>query len=412
MIKRVLLLVLSSFVFAEDLKTLLEAAKARNELLQAAKLEVDAKNKELQSVKRSYVPTLDLNAFYKRDDDPSPFQPGSVYGGGVRVGWEVYNGGKREATIKRKKQERSAKNFARLQRQNDIELQIVKTFYAIKSEEALLEARKEAAKAVLTQLERIKAFYAANLATSDGVARLQAAYDGNLYEIESLSFALKQLYKQLELLVGRPVARLQNASFLKEDSNAAKTLPSIKAIEATHNALLYAARAIQSAYYPNIVVEDTYNFYRYGDKPQIGAIPIELLEKQNSFGVRLSFRVFDYGVIAQQKEAATLQAAALEQEAIYKTKEQRLQLELAKERIQTAKANIKSAKSALKAALSAFETITRKYNASLVDNVTYLDALASKTAAKARYAKAKNDLETAYGLYYYYQGKNLEEMIR
>ena len=89
-----------------------------------------------------------------------------------------------------------------------------------------------------------------------------------------------------------------------------------------------------------------------------------------------------------------------------------MQQELSLERIHTSELNIKSSQSSLKAAKSALKTITEKYNAGIVDNVVYLDALSSKTQAQAMYEKSLNDLEIAYGIYYYYNNKDLGEYIK
>ncbi|WP_321778704.1 hypothetical protein [Sulfurimonas sp.] len=59
-----------------------------------------------------------------------------------------------------------------------------------------------------------------------------------------------------------------------------------------------------------------------------------------------------------------------------------------------------------------FLTISKKYDAGIVDNVVYLDALSSQTTAKALYETSLNDLEVAFATYYYYAGKNIEEFIR
>ena len=72
---------------------------------------------------------------------------------------------------------------------------------------------------------------------------------------------------------------------------------------------------------------------------------------------------------------------------------------------------IKSAKSALVSATSAYKIISKKYDAGIVDNVVYLDALASKTTAQALHEQSLNDLEIAYAEYYFYAGKNIEEFL-
>jgi outer membrane protein TolC len=125
-----------------------------------------------------------------------------------------------------------------------------------------------------------------------------------------------------------------------------------------------------------------------------------------------NFRLYDGGVVAQNKQAVELNAEALSKRIAYKNDEQKMNYELARARISTSKIKIQSAKSALRAANSAFETIEKKYSAGIVDNVAYLDALTAQTSAVSLYETALNDLEIAYAFYYYYSGKNIEEFLQ
>ena len=69
-------------------------------------------------------------------------------------------------------------------------------------------------------------------------------------------------------------------------------------------------------------------------------------------------------------------------------------------------------KSALKAANSTYGVIKQKFEAGLVDNVTYLDALTQKIRAVARHKETIYDYEIAKSIYYYYAGKDPREYIR
>ena len=82
-------------------------------------------------------------------------------------------------------------------------MQIVQDFYTIKSLESSLRAKEDARKSLQEQLERIKQFYDAKLATQDDIDRLQASYDRNSYEMESLNFEMLSAKKSLELKVGK-----------------------------------------------------------------------------------------------------------------------------------------------------------------------------------------------------------------
>ena len=410
--KKLLFLLLPALLLSQDLKSLLALAKENNNLLKASQISVSSKEKEFSSAQSNYYPTLDANAFYKRDDNPTPFLPGTTYGAAVKVSFDVYDGGQKSYTKRQKKDEMSAAKFSYKDNTKSMFLNITETFYNLKTLYSALDAREEASKAVKAQLERMQAFYAAKLATSDDVDRLQSAYDSNVYAMESLKFQILSLKKSLELEVGAPIGDLEDSKFKKTLALQSSNLDSIEALRSNKNALKNLSETIDSYYYPNIKLEDTYTLYGYQNNPTFYGQPIEQLDKQNTIMATLNLRLLDFGTLREQKEAIKLQADALHEQIIYKSKEQKMQLELARERIKTAELNIKSSRSALKAAASALKTITEKYNAGIVDNVVYLDALSSHTEAKATYEKSLNNLEIAYAIYYYYNSKNLEEYLQ
>jgi len=411
-LKKFIFLLLPVLLLCDDLKTLLQEAENSNNLISASKISKQSKQKELDSSKSAYYPTIDAGAFYQRYDEKNVLSSGTTYGARATIGIDIYDGGKRSYTVKQKKHELSSSDYNYKDTSKSISLAIVKDFYNLKSLKSLLRAREEASKAVEAQLGRMKRFYDARMATSDDVDRLQSAYDKNIYAIESIKFKILQLKKSLELKVGKPIQTLDDSKFKKIQEDDGDELDKIKSLRATKNSILSAGETIDSYYYPQIRVEDTYTLYGYEDKPVIFGTPVELLDKQNKIMATLNVRLVDFGMIGEKKEAVILQAKAIEEEILYKTKEQKIQQELAIQRIKTAKLNIKSSKSALRASQSALKTITKKYNASIVDNVVYLDALSSQTDSKATYEKALNDLEIAYAMHYYFNAKDLKEYLQ
>ncbi len=410
--KKLLLLgIIPALLLSDDLHSLLEFAKQNNNLMNASKISAHAKEKELESAKNNYYPTLDVSGFYKKDDDASPFQPGTVYGANAKIAVDLYDGGKKSYTKKQKTNEHQSALYSSKDTQKSILLTIAQDYFNLKSLKSSLKARVEAAQAVKAQLERMQHFYEAELATSDDVDRLQSAYDSNIYAIESIKFQIKALKKSLEIKVGKKVPSLGNSTFQKILQQNKKELDSIQALKYNKTALLNLSQTVDSYYYPTVHIEDTYSVYKYKDEPTMANRPIPLLANQNEIMATVGLRLFDFGTLKEQKEAIKLQADALNEQIIYKSKEQQMQLELSLDRIHTANLNIKSSKSALKAAKSALKTITEKYSAGIVDNVVYLDALSSKTQAQAVYKKALNDLEIAYAIYYYYSNKNIEEFL-
>jgi outer membrane protein TolC len=410
-LKKFIFLLLPALLFCDDLKSLLEFAKNSNNIITASKITKQSKLQEVEASKSDYYPTIDAGAFYQRYDEKNVFASGTTYGAFATLGVDIYDGGKKSNTLKQKENELSSSEYEYRDTFKSISLAIVEDFYNIRSFTSLLQSREEASKVLKAQLDRMQKFYEAKMATSDDVDRLQAAYDKNIYAIESLKFQILSLKKALELKVGKEIKQLDNSKFKKIDDKGDE-LDKIKALRASKNSILSASETIDSYYYPQIRVEDTYTFYGYEDEPSLGGRAIEQLDSQNKLMATLNLRVIDFGVMGEKKEALRLHAKALNEQILYKAKEQKMHIELAKERIKTAKLNIKSSKSALKASQSAFETITQKYNASIVDNVAYLDALSSKTDSQATYEKSLNDLELAYAIYYYYNAKDLGEYLK
>ena len=407
--KKLILLVLPLFLYSESLKSLLDYAQNNNELIVSKRIMKDSKKSELKSSENNYYPTIDVGAFYQRYDEASSIMPGTTYSGYVTIGFDVYEGGKKSYTEKQKRDEHKASQFDFEATKKSTSLAIVQDFYNIKNLEASLSALKESSNAVKAQLDRMNQFYDAKLATSDDVDRLQAAYDTNIYVINSTSFKIYSLQKELELKVGKKIEFFSDSRFKKMGDSDSDELDVIKSLRATKSSVLNASETIDSYYYPQIRIEDTYSLYGYEDEST--AFPVEQLDNQNKIMATLNMRLIDFGVIGEAKEAVRLQASALEQQILYQTKEQKMNQELSLKRIETAQLNIKSSRSALKASTNALKTITEKFNAGIVDNVVYLDALSSNTQVKSAYESSLNNLEISYALYYFYRGKNIEEFL-
>ena len=403
------LLALPLFLYADSLKSLLDYAQNNNELIVSKSIMKDSKNSELKSSQNNYYPTIDVGAFYQRFDEPSPIMPGTTYSGYATIGFDVYEGGKKSYAEKQKRDEHRASQFDFEATKKSTKLAIVQDFYNIKNLEASLSALKESSNAVKAQLDRMTQFYDAKLATSDDVDRLQAAYDTNIYMIDSTSFKIYSLQKELELKVGKKIEIFSDSRFKKMGNSDSDELDMIKSLRATKSSVLNASETIDSYYYPQVRIEDTYSLYGYEDEST--TFPVEQLDNQNKIMATVNMRLIDFGAIGEAKEAVILQARALEQQILYQTKEQKMNQELSLKRIETAELNIKSSRSALKASTNALKTITEKFNASIVDNVVYLDALSSNTEAKSAYESSLNNLEISYALYYFYRGKNLEEFL-
>ncbi|MBE0513729.1 TolC family protein [Sulfurimonas sp.] len=406
---KLLFLMLPFLAAAESLQSILEYAYQNNNNIKSSKYIKESRLQEVESKKSGYLPTLDIGASYTNTSDRTVFQIKDVYAGYAKAEFDIYDGGARSALVQKAKDEFSSSLHDEESLKQELSLEIVSDFYAILTLKASLRAKEDAKKSLHEQLERVKQFRGAGLATEDDVERLRASYERALYEIESLSYELLERKSSLELKVGKEIESFDDSHFKEADISDIETKDAIKSLIYKERALKNSADAIESIYYPNIKAEDTYTVYEYGD---IAEDHFAKIDRQNVFMLTLNMRIFDYASTKEARESLLLNAKALNEKIKYMSKEQQLRYELSIERIKSAKVKIKSAKSALVASSSAFKTINEKYSAGLVDYVIYLDALSAKTEADALYESSLNDLQVAYATYYFYSGRNLEEFIQ
>lgn len=406
---KLLFLMLPFLLAAESLQSILEYAYENNNNIKSSKYIKESKLQEVESKKSGYLPAIDIGASYTNTSDRTVFQIKDVYAGYAKAEFDIYDGGARSALVQKAKDEFSSSLHDEESLKQELSLEIVGDFYAILSLKASLKAKEDAKRSLQEQLERVRQFRGAGLATQDDVERLRASYERALYEIESLKYKLLERKSSLELKVGREIESFDASYFKEADISDIETQDAVKSLIYKERALKKSADAIESIYYPNIKAEDTYTVYEYGD---IAEDHFAKIDKQNVFMLTLNMRIFDYGATKEARESMLLNAKALNEKIKYMSKEQKLRYELSIDRIKSVKVKIKSAKSALVAASSAFETINEKYSAGLVDYVVYLDALSTKTDADALYESSLNELQTAYAAYYFYSGRNLEEFIQ
>jgi len=406
---KLIILIIPIFIYGESLKSLLDFAGKNSDLVVSKTLLQKAKSIEVESYESAYYPTIDVGAFYQTLNEKTLMQSGDIYSGFAKISFDIYDGGKKSALLSQSKNEYKASNFDTESMKKSLSLQIVQDFFNIKSLQASLSARIEAGKSLREQLIRTKRFVLAKVATKDDVDRLQSAYDTNIYEMQDIRLQTLSIKKSLELKVGKNIKTFDNSTFKEFSKYDLELIDSVKSLMAQKDALVNGANSIDSSYYPQVKIEDTFSVYGYD---RVDTFHPEGLDNQNKLMLSLNLRVFDKGTIAKNKQAYIVNSQALNTQVAYKKREQEMQYDLAVFTIKTSNIKIISAKSALISATSAFKTISKKYDAGIVDNVVYLDALSSKTSAKALYETSLNDLKIAYASYYYYAGKNIEEFLQ
>ena len=405
---KLLLFLVPAIVFGDDLKTLLDVASSSNKLLISKTLIERSRAKNVEAANSAYFPTVDVGGYYKRDDEPSPFQAGDTFSAFAKVGVDLYDGGKASHTIKEREALRKASNYDASSYSKSLQLRIVEDFFGLKSAEAILGALSEADAQLLAELQRVKKFYEVGSATQDEIERLEAAYENNKYAMSATRYQISFLKKSLSLKVGSKVSDLDPSSLKEPVALERELSDEILKLQANASSLDFAAKALDSNYSPSLRLEDVYSVYGYSRKdPKVTPV-----NNQNELMLTLNMRLFDMGAISKRQESLFLEKEALLREIEQFEEEQKSDVELAILKIETVKAQIASAKSSLASSSGAYETVLKKYSVGYVDYVTYLDSLTVKTQAKAQYETALNNLQIAYATYYHHTNKDIKDFIK
>jgi outer membrane protein TolC len=399
------------------LKMLIDHAQKHNGQIRAKEITVTAKSKEIEAAESAYWPTVDIGGHYARYSPSYVIAPGEETTGFAKMNFELYDGGRKEATLQAKTYEKEASLFEKEAFKKSVTLQIVQHYYGIKGMEASLHALEERAKELKAQIVRVRKFLATGLTTQEEVDKLLAVYENNRYSMENTRLAITTHKENLRLITGIKQMQLGRNYFLEPKRVKFEWFDPIKQLEARLNAVGESAHAIEAANMPQVSLSDTYFQSNFSDSPSMPALPGIggdgfLVDHQNELKLSVNMRLFDHGRVSKESEAVRYQKLSLMSELEHAKRQQQMNYRLAKETLKTTRAKIQSAKSALKAAESTYVTIRKKFEAGLVDDIAYLDALAQKTLAQARYKETVYDYEVKKSVYYYYAGKDPKEFIR
>lgn len=407
--KSLLFLTIPAFIFAQDLGSILDTAMTKNRIVKSKQFIEKSKIEDINAVKSQYYPQIDVGANYQNLNERSFSTPGDIYSAYGKIGVDLYDGGKKSSLIKKNRALHTSSKYDLSSYSKGLQLLIVEDFYNIKSKEAYLNALNEKKLQLNAELQRIKKFYEVGSATIDDVDKLNAAFCNNSYQIDSVKHEILSLKRLFTIKVGQKIDTLDNSNIKEPTNTKNEKSDYIKALKENAKSLTYQSKAVNADYMPKIRIEDTFSIYEY-DRDD-NSHP-EGLDNQNKLMISLNMKIFDNGSSDKQKASILLQKRALEEQIEEKELEQNINIELSTSKIETVKAQIQSAKNSLISANSAYDTIQKKFIVGAVDNVAYLDALTTRTEAKAQYETALNNLQVAYASYYYYTNKNIREFIK
>jgi len=394
---------------ATTLKEMINSALENNKNIKSYSTLNRSKQKNYQSVKNVFNPTLSIGANYlKLNGDTRNTQIEDTTTGYVKLGVNLYDGGKSSALKLQKNYEYQSSIQDIITTKKDAILQIVTLFFQAKTVIENIKVLEEKSNALKAQYDRIHEKYNLQMATQDEVLKLKSEYETNQYSIQELQYNKEELLQTLSLVSGKIITKIDSSTLPDIKNLAYKSSSSVKAMNLNLKAQDSNVAILSSVNKPQIKIEDTQNYYDYDNYN--AKLLKDLPDQQNQLMVSINFKLFDT-ITSSKIQSAKLATLAMQQKLNYQKEYEKTKFNLAKRKLQIQKHKITSLKSAVDMGNSVYDMVKIKYKNGLVDNITYLDALSKKIYNLALYKQALNDYEIAKANYYFASGVEYEKIL-
>ena len=406
------ILLVSSLVVSSNATTLQEILNAtlqNNENLKAIDIQNNSLQKSYESVKNIYNPNLNVGINYLRlDRDTREVQVGATTTAFAKLTVSLYDGGKSSALKKQKEyQLHSAQVGADTTRKATL-LQAITLFFQTKTVEENIKVFQEKSTALKAQYARVKTKYDIKMTTIDEVLKLKSEYESTQYLLEELKYKKEELLQNLSIVSNMEITTLEGSSLPKYKDVEYKESPAIEAFKLSLKAKEEGVKVISSVNYPQLKVEDSFNFYDYQDYNE--KMLKDLPEKQNQLMLTLTYNLFNSSS-SHKEEALKLEKLASDEKLSYIKRQEKMKFNLAIKELTTMQHKINSLKSAVEMGNTVYDMVQVKYQNGIVDNITYLDALSKKAYNNALYQQALNDYEIAKANYYLTSGIDYKKVL-
>jgi outer membrane protein TolC len=406
--KYLLLLLFVVILHADTtLLTLIESAQ-HNEKITSLEQRFDASRLNYQATKNSYLPRVDGFGSGDYVNHKGGFDAAQSYRAGVQAQVILFDGFKRE---NRFDQYNALKNTASSNLnagKKEISLNVIKRYFELQNTLEEIHTYSLTRDQLEAQLIRLEKFFSVGLASEDALMRLRSALANANYEIEDLSYQSDRQKADLETITNMAFAQLSPTLVLEPKSMPNEELDFLKALRFSRDATIYQAQQSDQGFLPTLSLMDQYTYYSYADDP----IASMRVNNQNKLSLSLTVNLLDFNTMSTAKQALIAQSNAQSNDLAYATKEANTNKAMAQKYIIRSHALINAAQTSFDSSKKTFDAVKQKYEARIVDYVTYLDALRSLTDSTNQLSRAKRSLNYAYAAYYYYCGLDPKEFVQ
>ncbi len=389
------------------LLSLIESAQT-NERIESYVHRLDAAKWGHDASKRSYLPRVDGFANAAFVDHTGGFEAKQSYTAGIRGEIVVYDGSKRENLLAQNKALEHAARYTLENARKELSLEVIRRYFDLLNTEDEMKTREAMVNQLEAQLSRLEKFKIAGLASEDALMRIRSEVANGRYAIADIRYRLERQSKELETICGVTLLSPQPSEIIPPSIGAHQEIDRLKALKYSRDAKIHEAKTLDAAHRPTITLEDQYTFHDYRNDP----IPQMRVDTQNKLIASLSINLLDFSASSIAKQALMAQAQAQSSDLAYSAKEAADHQRLSQRYIERCMTLIDASEKGLNAATQTFEAVKRKYEARIVDYVTYLDALRTLTDAANQLNTAKRTLHYGYAAYYFYAGHDPKEFVR
>ena len=399
-----------SVMSGSTLKEIIHSTLEHNINIKAIDIESKAQKKAFESVENIYNPTATLGASYSQLDlDKREVQVGNTGTAFLKMGMTLYDGGKNQAIKDQKNFEYHAGVFNNDTAKKETILQVVTLFYQIKTLSDTIKVFQDKSKTLKAQYKRVQTQYDIKMTTIDEVLKLQSEYETNQFTVAELKFQKNSLIQNISLLANKKISNFEYSTLPNVKDLRLQESTEIEALKMSILAKGENINIVSSVIKPQVRIENSLNVFEYNDYNS--NLLSDLPTVQNQLSVSLTYNLFDT-TSKNRIEVAKLEKLASQERLNFRKEEEKMNFDLAKQKLSTQKLKINSLKSAVRMGKSVHEIITIKYQNGIVDNITYLDALSKKVFNEALYKQALNDYEIAKANYYFNSGVDYKSVLK
>lgn len=401
------LLLSAAFLQAQTLSSLIDSAH-QNDRVESLKQRLSAAQLGHQSAKSGYLPRVDAFADASLVDRTGGFDAKRSIASGLKAQMVVFDGFKRENSLHQSDALQNAARYDLSQGKKEVTLDVIQRYFELQNTLDEIKTQQVMCDQLSAQLVRLEKFHSAGLASEDALMRMRSELSNAQYLLEDLHYQADRQKGDLEVIANQKISDLAPSGIIEPAQLQAEELDALKALRYARDAKRFEAKKADGGFLPTLTLADQYGFYDYYNDP----IAEMRVARQNKLTASLSVNLLDFGSASAARQALAAEAQAQNSELAYASKEAGNNLLMAQRYIERSRTLIDASQSAYDASVKTFDAVKQKYEARIVDYITYLDALHSLTDATNRLSRAKRSLHSAYASYYYYAGHDPKEFVR